>query len=97
MGDGASLMNQGIREAEDYPDLTPAIKGKILGLNAARIYGISPTDVRCGIAGSETARIKQNLDDEFGKWRWAFQEPVIHTRREFFRHLAFHRAAKLPG
>lgn len=90
-------MNQTIRMAEGYPDLTPAIKAKILGLNAAKVYGIDPEATRCGIAQSEMARIKTNLDGEYGRYRWAFQKPVIHTRREFFRHLAFHRAAKMPG
>jgi hypothetical protein len=90
-------MDQSIREAEDYPDLTPAIKAKILGLNAAAVYGIDPAATRCGIETSEMARLKRDLDGEFGRYRWAFQKPEIHTRRDFFRHLAFHRAAKLPG
>jgi len=90
-------MDQTIRDAEGYPDLTPEIKAKILGLNAAAVYGIDPTATRCGIAASELAQIKRNLDDEFGRYRWAMQKPVLRTRRDFFRHLAFHRAAKLPG
>jgi hypothetical protein len=90
-------MDQKIRMAQGYPDLTPAIKTKILGLNAARVYGIDPTSKRCGIADSAVARYKRELDAEFGRYRWAFQQPALRTRRDFLSHVAFHKAAKTPG
>ena len=36
--------------AVGYPALTMEIKRKILGLNAARIYGIDPAAMRCAVA-----------------------------------------------
>jgi len=35
-----------LRERHGYPQLTPAVRAKVLGLNAARPYGISPDEVR---------------------------------------------------
>jgi len=90
-------MDQSIRMAEGYPDLTPEIKRKILGLNAAKVYGISPEATRCQVSLGSMARLKRELDGEFGGYRWAFSRPPLRTRRDFFRHLAFHRAAKTPG
>jgi hypothetical protein len=90
-------MDQTIRMREGYPDLTPEIKRKILGLNAAKAYGISPDAVRCQVAASPMAKLKRDLDAEFGRYRWAFQRPALRTRRDFLSHLAFHKAAKTPG
>jgi len=90
-------MDQNIRTKQGYPDLTPQIKAKILGLNAAKAYGISPEATRCAVAASTMARQKQDLDGEFGRFRWAFQQPALRTRRDFFRHVAFHKAANTPG
>jgi hypothetical protein len=90
-------MNQSIRMQEGYPDLTLEVKRKIMGVNAAKIYNVNPEATRCKVSLSPMARLKHNLDAEFGKYRWAFQQPVIKTRRQFFEHLAFHRAAKTPG
>ena len=90
-------MDQTIRMREGYPDLTPEVKRKIMGLNAAKAYGINPEATRCQVAMSSMARLKRDLDEEFGSYRWAFQRPVMRTRRDFFRHLAFHKAAKTPG
>jgi predicted TIM-barrel fold metal-dependent hydrolase len=70
-----------------YPALTMDIKRKILGLNAARAYGIDPAAMRCAIAKSSLARIKRDLDDEFGRTRWAFNRPSIRTRRGFLERL----------
>jgi hypothetical protein len=90
-------MDQEIMETEGYPELTPARKAKILGLNAAKVYGIDAEATRCAVVESELGQAKRELDAEFGRYRWAFQQPVLRTRRDFFAHLAFHRAAKLPG
>lgn len=35
-----------LREAHGYPELTPQLRAKIFGLNAARPYGIGPDEVR---------------------------------------------------
>jgi hypothetical protein len=80
-----------------YPALTNEIKRKILGLNAARIYGIDPRVVRCGIDRGDLAQTKEWLDGEFGDRRWAVQRPMITTRRQFLELSRLHRALNLPG
>jgi uncharacterized protein len=70
-----------------YPALTMEIKRKILGLNAARAYGIDPAAMRCAVARSALGRVKRDLDDELGRTRWAFNRPTIQTRRSFFERL----------
>jgi hypothetical protein len=90
-------MDEAIRMREGYPDLTPAIKAKVLGLNAAKVFGVDPTATRCGIEETALAQYKRELDEEFGHFRWAFQAPELRTRRDFLRNAAFHRAAKTPG
>ncbi|MET0384460.1 MAG: amidohydrolase family protein [Polyangiales bacterium] len=90
-------MDETIRMQEGYPDLTPQIKAKILGLNAAKVFGIDPAATRCGIAEGDLARAKREFNAEFGRYTWAFQKPVMRTRRDYLFHAAFHRAAKTPG
>lgn len=82
-----------LREQHGYPELTPELKRKILGLNAARIYGIDPAAVRCTIDESKLGRARRELDATLGTRRWAFQQPYgPRTRREFL-NLARLRAA----
>ncbi|HET8938225.1 MAG TPA: amidohydrolase family protein [Polyangiales bacterium] len=90
-------MDEEIRKQEGYPDLTADVKAKILGLNAAKIFGLDPKAKRCGVEESKLAQYKRELDTELGAFRWAFQAPPLRTRRAFFEHVAFHRAAKTPG
>lgn len=90
-------MDERIRMQEGYPELTPAIKAKILGLNSAKVFGVDPMATRCGIKATALAQLKRDHDDEFGRFRWAFQYPEMRTRRDFFRHVAFHKANKTPG
>ena len=45
-----------------YPALTPAIKAKILGLNAARVYGVDPTTAtRCDLSATEREELRLAL------------------------------------
>ena len=70
-----------------YPALTLEVKRKILGLNAARIYGVDPAAARCRVQNSELGKLKQKLDDELGKRRWAFNEPMLTRRDDYWRLL----------
>jgi hypothetical protein len=70
-----------------YPALTMDIKRKILGLNAARIYGIDPIAMRCGIDKSAVMQAKRQLDHDLGARRWAFGQPMLTRRRDFWRML----------
>ncbi len=47
-----------LREKHGYPELTPAIKAKIFGLNAARVYGVDPQEVRKAIATDPIGRAR---------------------------------------
>jgi hypothetical protein len=81
-----------------YPALTPEIKSKIFGLNAAKIFCIDPKAKRCAAADGTFAQVKARWDEEFGKRRWVFQRPVgPTTRREFFELARLAIARKQPG
>ena len=51
-----------MRERYGYPELTPAIKAKILGLNAARVYGIDPEKTRARTRNDEMGWVRKALD-----------------------------------
>jgi predicted TIM-barrel fold metal-dependent hydrolase len=68
-----------------YPELTPAIKAKIFGLNAAKVYGINPDEQRCRIKATKLAQLKEVMDGELGPRRWAFNPGFgPRTWREFW-------------
>jgi predicted TIM-barrel fold metal-dependent hydrolase len=53
------------RELQDkhgYPALTRELKAKILGLNAARVYGVDPNAARCAITEDALAKQKAEHD-----------------------------------
>jgi hypothetical protein len=35
-----------LRERHGYPEITAALRAKVFGLNAAKVYGLTPTDVK---------------------------------------------------
>lgn len=83
------------QERYGYPALTAQLKAKVLGLNAARLFGIDPAARRCSITQGQLQRLKQQLDGEFGLRRHQGRPlPGPSTRREF---LAFSRLQKGPG
>jgi predicted TIM-barrel fold metal-dependent hydrolase len=71
-----------LRERFGYAEITPSVRAKIFGLNAARVYGLSPAEVR-----------KYTAKDSISRDRLAYREhPEPHfltygpkTRREFLR------------
>jgi hypothetical protein len=75
-----------------YPELTDALKAKIFGLSAAKVYGIDPEAIRCNVKQTSLSRLKDVMDGELGGRRWSFQEMGgPRTRREFMN------LAKLTG
>jgi len=42
----AFQISRELRERHGYPEITPALRAKILGLNAAKVYGISAEEVK---------------------------------------------------
>jgi hypothetical protein len=50
------------QERFGYPALTPEIKAKILGLNAARVYGVDPKTVaRCDLSADEREELRLTM------------------------------------
>jgi predicted TIM-barrel fold metal-dependent hydrolase len=81
-----------------YPPLDAANKAKILGLNAARIYGVDPAARRCEIDSCTTAQLKRFLDEEFGGRRWMFRRPGgPSTWREYAALSKARRSLGRPG
>jgi predicted TIM-barrel fold metal-dependent hydrolase len=79
-----------------YPALTDERKAKILGRNAARLYGIDPDARRCAIDRGALATARRTLDGSLGDRRWAFTLPAgPRSRREMLSFLR-HRAG-MPG
>jgi predicted TIM-barrel fold metal-dependent hydrolase len=77
-----------LRDRFGYAEITPSVRAKIFGLNAARVYGLSPAEIR-----------KYTRTDRVFREKTAYQErPDPHflthgpkTRREF---LTFARAER---
>jgi predicted TIM-barrel fold metal-dependent hydrolase len=85
-----------MQEEHGYPALTPAIKAKVLGLNAAPLYGIDPAATRCAIAGDfvEQLRAARRADPRAVPLpREKSYGP--RTRREFLAFERFERAFDL--
>ena len=66
----------------DYPKLTPEVKAKIFGLNAARVYNINPTEIRHRFNKDRIAMARENYRNDpcphFDTWG-------PKTRRDFFK------------
>ena len=81
-----------------YPALTPEIKAKIFGLNAARIYNVDPTAARCKADSHTFTMMKKQLDGEIGPNRWAVKGPLgPRTPEEFWANAKEMQAKGVPG
>ena len=56
-----------LRQRYGYPELTSHSKEKILGLNAARVYGIDPSLTRSQIATDDLSWVKAAFDEYIDK------------------------------
>ncbi|MDB4997416.1 MAG: hypothetical protein JWM74_4848 [Myxococcaceae bacterium] len=76
-----------VRMQEDlgYPALSASAKRKILGLNAARVYGVDPAAVRCKIANDDIVRLRHAMLDGAPLPSVGHHGP--RTRRELFTML----------
>ena len=80
-----------LRAMYGYPEITPALRAKIFGLNAARVYAISADDVK-----------KHTRADSIARERVAYREhPEPHyqtygpkTRREFLNLLRWNGGSR---
>jgi predicted TIM-barrel fold metal-dependent hydrolase len=78
------------RERFGYPALTPAAKRKIFGLNAARVYGVDPAEVRRARREDDVSRAKREYRAEHLP---AHDTHGPRTRREMLRLLALRGGA----
>jgi hypothetical protein len=71
-----------LREKHGYPQITPGLRAKVFGLNAARVYGVSAAEVKKFAAQDKVAREKvayqERPEPHFRTWG-------PKTRREFLR------------
>lgn len=75
------------RDQYGYPELTPALKAKVFGLNAAQLYGVDPDAQRCILDRDELERIRgvyREADLDSHELKWQPHGPI--TRREMLRH-----------
>jgi hypothetical protein len=71
-----------LREMHGYPELTKALKAKIFGLNAARIYGVDPAEIRKALPKDEVEKLRQAYLERPQRTYEAYGP---RTRREFLR------------
>ena len=81
----AFQIGQELQERHGYPALTPAIKRKVFGLNAARVYGLQPDAMRRKIGND---RVQRRKADYLNDPRPTFATYGPRNRAEF---LAFRR------
>jgi len=83
-----------------YPQLTPAIKEKVLGQNAAKIQnvrqGVNISGCHSDYVGMAAVREKREYDLEFGRRRDMIADVwAPKTRREFFKLVGEENAEKM--
>jgi hypothetical protein len=72
------------QERFGYPELTPAIKAKILGQTSAQLYGVQPITTNCEISGDEIEQMRLASTDAnrtFGPTNAAEARPLIASHR----------------
>lgn len=85
-----------------YPPLGPSTQegqlnqDKILGLNAAKIYGVDPEAKRCQVSSCQSAMIKERMDEELGPRRWVFNTRNP-TYQEWQEEAEVMRRTRRPG
>ena len=94
----AFAITPAFQEAYGYPALTEDVKAGIFGLNAAALFGVDPTAVRCGLTEdplkanvSETAALRAE-----GALPSAWQAHGPTGRRQMLSWLASHAAPWSP-
>jgi len=73
-----------LREKFGYPEITPEIRAKIFGLNAAKVYGLSAAEIKKYTSSDRIFDEKQAYSERADPH---FQTYGPKTRREFLRYL----------
>jgi predicted TIM-barrel fold metal-dependent hydrolase len=77
-----------LREQHGYPEITPALRAKVFGLNGAKVYNLSAADVKKHMARDDIARERLAYQDRPDP---SFCTYGPKTRREFLNLLAWGR------
>ncbi|MEX1252964.1 MAG: amidohydrolase family protein [Dehalococcoidia bacterium] len=75
-----------LAQEHGYPELTPDLKARVFGLNAAKLYGVDAEAQRCALDTDELERLRSayhELDPRSHEMVWAPRGPV--SRRDMFR------------
>jgi hypothetical protein len=79
------------QERYGYPELTPTVKAKILGLNSARLYGVDPITTTCRIDPADMDAIRQTSFEASGEGHYTLGP----TTPDQVAAVARHEAAEL--
>jgi uncharacterized protein len=80
-----------LREANGYPELTPALKAKVFGLNATVPYQISAQEVQMRTGADQLRQQKANYENQPNP---SFATYGPKTRRQFFDLLRLNRGQR---
>lgn len=78
---------EAMQAAHGYPALTEEVKRKVLGLNAARVYGVDPAAARCAIREDDVQKLRQAMMEGEGEDPLPLRDYGPRTRRELLRML----------
>jgi uncharacterized protein len=81
----AFQITSALRESHGYPELTPALKAKVFGLSAARLFGLDVEDVQRRIKRDRVAQARLEYANEPSPSGLAYGPT---TRAQFLRHLS---------
>jgi hypothetical protein len=82
-------MNDQFAQQHGYAPITDAVKRKIFGLNAARLYGVDPVVQQCKVDADDVEQIKQSwreIEGDTHMVRWSARNPI--DRRGMLRWFA---------
>ena len=86
---------QSMQDQYGYPALTAQAKRKILGLNAAALYGVDVDETRGAISNDDFNRAKHAKREDPSLRRPSRRDAGPRSRREFLRYLKVHEGS--PG
>ncbi len=80
-----------LRAKHGYPEITPALRAKIFGLNAAKVYNLSPAEVKKYTARDAIAKERENYAERPDPHHLTYGPK---TRREFLNLLAWNGGSR---
>ena len=81
---------ESMQETYGYPPLTSEAKRKILGLNAASLYGVDVDEMRCTIRDDDFTAAKLAIEHDPTLRRPSHRKAGPQSRREFLKYLKAH-------